>query len=206
MAARYLVNVVNNTGNPASDLHVTFTGSGGNLFVNPGGVIVAPGPCPVPAVPSNLLKSTNEVVIDWGTSCVAPCATAWFTTLTAFGPLGFESGFWTSMVNGVPDTNIGPVEPGDINISLISTKFVLNSEGKTSQFSGSRIVGDLVLGGATSEQAISRARLLETIIDAAGASLISTDAIRHALGELSIRPNDPDVARMSTFVKSNRVQ
>jgi hypothetical protein len=206
MAKAFLVKAANNTGNWASDLHVTLSGSDGNLFVNPGGVIVTPGPCPVPQVPSNPPKVTNEVVLDWGTPCVAPCATVWFSVLTGVGPLQFVSGFWTSIVNGVPDTNIGPVEPGDVDVSPLYTKIVLNSSGISSEFARSRIVGDLVIGGLAGEAAISRANQLETILDAAGANPVSTDALRHALGELSIRPDQPDVARISAFVRFNRSQ
>lgn len=98
-----VVQVKNTTGVFASDLHVTFTGTGGHVFVSPVSVI-APM-CPVPAVPSNG-QVTNTVVIDWGVPCVAPGATVWFWVFTNNGPLAFSSGFWT--LNGV---NIGPAMP-----------------------------------------------------------------------------------------------
>jgi hypothetical protein len=191
----------NNTGKAASDLHITFTGTGGAVFVNPNGVVVAPGGAPPPAVPSNGIV-TNEVVLDWGADWIAPCATVTFAVLTPFGPLKFVSGFWTSKVNGVPDSDIGPLEPGDIDVSPLATKLVVNSEGATSRFVKARIIGDLVIGGLSGDEALSRANRLETILSASEISGISTDAIRFALGELSIRRTDPDVTRISAFLRS----
>lgn len=99
-----IVSVCNTTGLFASDLHITFTGTGGNVTVPP--ATVKAGFCPVPVVPSNGAV-TNTVVIDWGGPCVPPGAWVTFVVRTTNGPLGFASGFWT--LGGV---NIGPVWPG----------------------------------------------------------------------------------------------
>lgn len=96
-----LVRVRNTTGLPASDLHVTFTGSGGHVFVAPESV-VAP-PCPLPVVPSNG-TITNTVTIDWGMPCVEPGAVVTFWVYSANGPLAISNANWT--FNG---NNIGPV-------------------------------------------------------------------------------------------------
>src|SRR5262245_9197526 len=98
---RIVVCVQNTTGVAASDLHVTFTGTGGNIYVDPLSV-VAVG-CPTPAVPSNGTV-TNTAVIDWGASCVGVGATVTFVAYTTNGPLAVSSGFWTA-----GGTNIGPI-------------------------------------------------------------------------------------------------
>lgn len=99
-ADQQIVQVTNTTGLFASDLHVTFTGTGGSVFVAPASVIAPP--CPVPAVPSNG-QVTNTVTIDWGMPCVAPGATVTFWVFTPNGPLGFAGANWT--FGGI---NIGP--------------------------------------------------------------------------------------------------
>jgi|SRR6266446_2131285 len=68
-ADKIVVCVQNTTGLSASDLHVTFTGTGGNLYVDPFSVVALF--CPTPAVPSNGSVG-NTAVIDWGTNCVGP--------------------------------------------------------------------------------------------------------------------------------------
>lgn len=95
-----VVTVVNRTGLTASDLHVTFSGTGGSVFVAPASVIAPP--CPMPAVPSNG-QVTNTVDIDWGVPCVDPGGSVTFWVYTPNGPLGLVSARWTR--NGV---DIGP--------------------------------------------------------------------------------------------------
>jgi hypothetical protein len=202
MASEFLVNVVNNTGRAASDLHITFTGSGGNVVVDPNGVVVVPGGCPAPTVPSNPPAVTNEVVLDWGADWIAPCANVWFSVKTAFGPLAFNVGYWTSTVDGVPDSNIGGIDPSDINVSPMSVKRVISSEGVPSLYVPARVIGDLVLAGLDRDTAIQRANQLGMLLDAAGVNPISTDAIRFALGELSVQPISPDIARTIAFIKT----
>ncbi|HRI44648.1 MAG TPA: dockerin type I domain-containing protein [Fimbriimonadaceae bacterium] len=99
-ADQQIVQVTNTTGLVASDLHVTFTGTGGTVFVAPASVIAPP--CPIPAVPSNG-QVTNTVTIDWGMPCVAPGATVTFWVSTPNGPLGFAGANWT-----FAGVNIGP--------------------------------------------------------------------------------------------------
>lgn len=100
-----IITVCNTTGLPASDLHITFSGTGGTVTAPPA-AIFSPG-CPVPAVPSNGAV-TNTVVVDWGMPCVAPGSPVTLIVSTPNGPLGAVSGFWTS--GGVP---IGPIRFGD---------------------------------------------------------------------------------------------
>lgn len=102
-----IVTVQNTTGLIASDLHVTFTGTGGNITVPPA-TVAAPG-CPPPAVPSNGAV-TNTAVIDWGVPCIMPGAVVTFLATTTNGPLAMDSGFWT--LGGV---NIGPIRKGGPN-------------------------------------------------------------------------------------------
>lgn len=93
-----IITVVNTTGVPASDLHVTFSGTGGNVFVSPPGVYAFG--CPVPLVPSNGMV-TNTVVIDWGVPCVMPGQAVAFKVRTNNGPLTFIHGFWTFGGNNI---------------------------------------------------------------------------------------------------------
>lgn len=95
--------VQNTTGQEASDLHVTFTWTGGSLYVDPSLVIVTPVGCPEPSVPSNNEEVTNTAVLEWSFACVDAEATVEFVAVTANGPLTFHSGYWT--LGGM---NIGP--------------------------------------------------------------------------------------------------
>lgn len=98
-----VITVCNTTGLTVSDLHVTFSGTGGNVSVAPASVFA--GACPVPLVPSNGAV-TNTVVIDWGVPCIPPGACVTFTVRTANGPLNFVSGNWTLV--GAPAGRIWP--------------------------------------------------------------------------------------------------
>jgi hypothetical protein len=103
-----LVVVANNTGLPASDLHLNFNGGGGVLYADPQAVFA--GTCPVPNVPTNPPVVSNTVVVDWGVNCVQPAFFVAVLVTTPNGPLAYTSGFWTS--NG---TNIGAIAPADIS-------------------------------------------------------------------------------------------
>jgi hypothetical protein len=98
---RIVICVENHTGVAASDLHVNFTGAGGNLYVDPTSV-VAIG-CPTPTVPSNGTV-TNTAVIDWGSGCVGSGSAVLFIASTTNGPLGVSGGHWTSA-----GADIGPI-------------------------------------------------------------------------------------------------
>ncbi len=108
-----LVVVANNTGQPASDLHLTFSGGGGVLYADP--VAIFAGGCPTPAVPSNPPVVTNTVVVDWGVACVTPATYATVLVTTPNGPLTYVSGFWTR--NNV---NIGAISSADISVQRVS--------------------------------------------------------------------------------------
>lgn len=107
------VTVVNNTGVPAADLHVYFSGAGGNIVVDPLAV-VALG-CPTPLIPSNPPTVTSTAVIDWGTACVEPGAAVTFIAATMNGPLTVDSACWTDtlgMFIGCADSVITGPGPG----------------------------------------------------------------------------------------------
>jgi len=104
-----VVEVENNSGQDAADLHLTFAGTGGTVIVPPG-FVLAPG-CPNPVVPSNG-QVTNTVVIDWGTACVPAGRRVLFLLATPFGPVNFVGGFWTD-VNG---QNIGDIAPSRVDL------------------------------------------------------------------------------------------
>lgn len=101
--------ITNSTGGNASDLHVTFTGTGGNLSTVV--TVNAPG-CPAPAIPSNG-TITNTMVLNWAQNCVQPGAMVTVRVSTVNGPLAFDSGFWTNLANPGPPGS-GPVNAGDI--------------------------------------------------------------------------------------------
>lgn len=103
------VEVENNSGQAAADLHLTFTGTGGTVIVPPG-LVMAPG-CPNPVVPSNG-QVTNTVVIDWNAACVPAGQRVLFLLATPFGPVGFAGGFWTD-INGA---NIGNIAPSRVTL------------------------------------------------------------------------------------------
>jgi len=107
-----VIEVLNNSGQDAADLHMTFAGTGGTVIVPPG-LVVAPG-CPTPAVPSNT-QVTNTVVIDWGTACVPAGRRVLFVLGTPFGPVSYVNGFWTDE-NGV---NIGDIAPSRVDIDPV---------------------------------------------------------------------------------------
>jgi hypothetical protein len=68
------VTVKNSLDRSASDLHITFSGTGGSILVEPESVTVNPGNCPTPSIPS-YNKTTDELVIGWGkNNCVEPGA------------------------------------------------------------------------------------------------------------------------------------
>lgn len=98
--------VTNGTVTAASDLHVTFTGTGGNITTV---ILRNPDGCPVPAIPSNGAV-TNTVVLDWGGNCVAvgDYVTIKVSTTTD-SLLAFSSGFWTDVANPA-NPGIGPVD------------------------------------------------------------------------------------------------
>lgn len=113
-ATTHKYEITNNTGVAASDLHVTFSGSGGFLTV----VILAdPAGCPAGAASTN----TNEMIIDWGVACVAPGSSVIVKVSTPNGPLAFAGGYWTDPANqGSP--GIGPVNGGDVAEIFVGDK------------------------------------------------------------------------------------
>ncbi len=127
----YTYVITNNTGNAASDLHVTFTGTGGSLGVT---VTANPPGCPVPTTPSNGTV-TNTAVVDWGVNCVQNGQSVTIKVTTDNGPLEFDSGFWTGVGNqefpgvgevGADDivlveSKFGCTYPGAINYDLFAT-------------------------------------------------------------------------------------
>lgn len=117
MPAAFHVKVKNTTGKDAADLHITFRGSGGSLDIDPASVRPRDGKNP-PKIPSNG-KPGNEGVIEWSTPAVAAGATVDFDVATDFGPLEFESGYWTGLTEKGAREKIGKVNPEDIQITAL---------------------------------------------------------------------------------------
>ncbi|MBX3394745.1 MAG: S8 family serine peptidase [Phycisphaerae bacterium] len=109
--------VVNNaTGAAAARLQVTFAGSGGNVFVEPYFVFVAPEAnapaCGAPSVPSNTAV-TNTIDLQFGANCVDAGASLLAIVYTTGGPLTFAGGNWLNAANA----NLGAVGAADITIT-----------------------------------------------------------------------------------------
>jgi hypothetical protein len=100
----------NHTGQTATDLHITFRGTGGNVTINPI-TIVNPAKCDQ-GIPSS---SGNAVDIIWQPQgCVENNSTVSFTVTTnGPGPLEFGEGYWT----GPGAVAIGAVRPGDVEVA-----------------------------------------------------------------------------------------
>ena len=124
------IKVKNTTGQPASDLHITFTGSNGNVQIDPASVRPKDGR-KSPAVPSNDVDRTNEGVIEWSTPVVDPGDTVEFDAATEFGPLGFGSGYWTGPTKKGAREKLGPVDPKDIEIQQKTDKSERDSFDRT---------------------------------------------------------------------------
>jgi hypothetical protein len=116
-----VVSVTNNTGAAASDLHVSFSGTGGDIAVTPGSVL-APAACPSPALG---IGAPNEVVINWGVVCVPAGSSATFQVQTPNGPLSFLSGFWTGPGGGT----IGVVGADDIILAELDLNVAALGQG-----------------------------------------------------------------------------
>ncbi len=109
----WVVEVKNNSGQAAADLHLDFSGTGGSTFVPPGLVMTA-GPCPPAAVASNGTPG-SAVDIDWNAACVPPDTYVAFLMGTPTGPVSFNGGYWTD-VNG---QNIGTIAPDRVSLRAI---------------------------------------------------------------------------------------
>lgn len=109
------ISIVNNTGQAAADLHLTFSSGGGSMFVKSQSVHVTPDLlgtlCALPAVPSNPPIVTNTMILDWGVTCVDPGARVTFRICTPAGPLQFDSGYWS----GQGGADIGTIQAADLN-------------------------------------------------------------------------------------------
>lgn len=78
---------------------------------------------------------------------------------------------------------------------------ILNNSGERSRFDVDRLTGALVVGGLDAIAARERADTLAMIVNAAGVSPVSTDAIRYGIGELAINPRSPEVERIADNIR-----
>ena len=172
MGQQVSATVVNTSGQIASDLHLIFSGTGGNIFIDPLGVGVVPGGAPVPVVASNPPAISYEADIDWNGPAVPPNGTVNFVVTTKAGPLQFISGYWTGLAPNGGRVVLGPVARGDIILKTVSDRFVpivrvLNTIGESTPFVPARVVGSGVLSGVEPAVAISRAKAIDSAIEAA---------------------------------------
>jgi flagellin-like hook-associated protein FlgL len=122
------IKVKNATGKRAADLHITFTGTGGSLQVDPASVRPRDGDQP-PRIPSNDKNSTNEAVIEWSTPVVPEDGEVEFDAATLFGPLGFASGYWTGLTESGQREKIGDIRRQDITVTQKDDKHERHEEG-----------------------------------------------------------------------------
>jgi len=151
---------------PAADLHLTFSGSGGDLTVDPASISVDPNTCPddqdKPKVPSNDRATTNEVVIEWPRDCVASGAIVKFSASSSHGPLKFRTGYWTT-IEGGKRKQIGPdIQPEEVTVQSSGSGHELGSLPDRIQ---SELLGRLAtadLGHLPLELLVSLANLMRT--------------------------------------------
>jgi hypothetical protein len=208
MGQQLSASVINTSGRVASDLHLIFSGTGGNISVDPLSLAVVPGGAPVPKIASNPPAISNEVDIEWDNPAVPPDATVNFVVATRAGPLKFISGYWTGMEPERGRVILGPVVEGDIILKMLSDEFVppvkvLNSSGHSTPFVAARIVGTSILSGLTPVVAIDRAKLIDNAIEAAGLDTVTTDGIRRALDEIGGSLQPPSLGRIGGFLGSD---
>ena len=97
----------NSTGMSASDLHVEFAGTGGNLTTM---LLQSPVGCPEDPMIS---PTGSPMVIDWGVACIPNGGKVIVKVKTENGPIQFDFGYWTSPGNQ-GEGGIGTINPNDI--------------------------------------------------------------------------------------------
>jgi hypothetical protein len=112
----------------ASDLHITFQGTGGHVVVQG---INSPQGCPTPRIKDSNNPpgtSTNTIEIDWGQPCVKPGDKVEVTVQTNQGPLAPAGGQWTGPGGPRPlviDRDIQPKLPTLTEWGLIALAVLL---------------------------------------------------------------------------------
>lgn len=93
---------VNGANQAASDLEVTYAGSGGSLRTV---VVDNPEGCPTPSILSNG-KVTNTMKLDWGTNCVQSGSSVKVRVYSANKPVLAAGGSWTLNGQSIGGLNI----------------------------------------------------------------------------------------------------
>jgi hypothetical protein len=116
MATASHVKVKNTTGKTATDLHITFRGTGGKLQIDPSSVKPKDGRN-APKVPSNGddWPERNEGAIEWDHTEIGKDEEVEFDVAVDFGEIQFASGYWTGGADH--KENIGPVKKEDVEIT-----------------------------------------------------------------------------------------
>lgn len=83
---------------------------------------------------------------------------------------------------------------------------VINSQGVTSPFSTDHIVGTLVNAGLPVQAATNHAQVIATALDASGATRVSTDTLRTAVGQVVASSSGPDPAALGTLFRGSQPQ
>jgi hypothetical protein len=200
MADTIVVRVTNNSGRPASDVHVQFSGSGGNVTVDPAKVaITMPPSTPVtppfpPVVPSNPPAVSNEANIQWTSNgqpngapvpAVPDGAEVTFPASTTNGPLQIQSVTWS----------FPPSAP-----------MVLHSTGEMVPFEPDHSLGAMISGGMSPEVAKVNATTLNTVVQSIHSPenpvVLSTAAVKTAIGEMVANPGPAAVSGVAAIVRA----
>jgi len=103
--------VVNSTGTTASDVHITFSGTGGVVGTR---VLYQPAACGQATIPSQPPTQSGYSEIIWPSACVANGDSIIIQVLTT-NTLTFTSGYWTDPTH-TSSPGIGPVNAGDLTV------------------------------------------------------------------------------------------
>ncbi len=190
-----------------NDLHILYRGSGGVLR-NPK---VVAGP-----KPKSITTKYNQVNITWdaevpkGTTIGVSVESDFRFTQPdsyVFSKDGQKLGDWIPyeapkhgdwrgklqpVSSGAPDAADATFSPGPVEI--------INRDAVRSAFDRERLSRNLFWGGASREESMRIADALEPIIVAVGYSPISTIALRAAVGEAVINPQNPDAGAIRAAI------
>ena len=101
--------VVNSTGATASDVHITFSGTGGIVGTR---LLYQPAACGQAVIPAQPPTLSGYSEIIWPSACVANGDSIIIQVLTT-NTLAFAGGYWTDPTH-TSSPGIGPVNAGDL--------------------------------------------------------------------------------------------
>lgn len=189
------------TNTECNDLHIVYRGSGGSLK-NPK---VIEGP-----QPKTIVANGNKVEMAWDNTLpentivrvtvqsdfpfTEPDSYVFTRDGQELGPwipyreIGDDN--WRRRSDAVADIAIGLTAPVRVTGGLE----IVNRNLERSPFDRTRLAGSLLWGGRSAEEARAAAERLEPLLLAVGRNPITTTALRAALGEVMLNPEQPDIS------------